>query len=245
MSHDKEAAVSPQLPLTLKLKDTTTFASYFPGPNSEALSYLRRLTGSAWEPSIYLWGEAGAGKSHLLQAVCHALGDRGTAAIYLPMGAADQFPCEALEGVESLGMVCIDDIHLIAGRQPWEMALLNLFERIRERGRGLVVTGAAVPADLGFQLPQLASRLAGGLVLQLRPLSDDDKLAALQLRARRRGLTLTAAAGSYLVRHYGQHMATLFGVLDTLDQASLVAKRPLTIPFMREALRNVPFDQDT
>ena len=225
-----------QLPLNLGLRDSATFDSYVAGPNAQAVAYLRRLAGHGWEPGVYLWGAPGAGKSHLLQAVCHAAGAAGAAAVYLPMELADRLPSEALNGLENLSRVCIDDIQAIAGRRDWEIALVHLIDRLQAAGGGLVVTGNAAPAALGLELPQLSSRLAGGLTLQLQVLDEADKLQALQLRAARRGLTLTPEAGRYLVRHYGQDMNRLFTALETVDQASLVAQRRLTIPFIRAVL---------
>lgn len=230
--------LNPQLTLTLKLKDSATFASYWAGPNAEILAHLRQLIGSARQPAVYLWGVPGCGKSHLLQALCHAAGEQNSAAVYLPMRMADRFPREALQGLENVEMVCIDDIQAIAGDPDWELAFIHLFERIGETGAGLVVAGNAIPAELGFKLPQLASRLSWGLAFQLQPLSDADKLSALQLRASRRGIELPLESGRYLVRHYGQTMSDLYHALESLDQASLAAKRKLTIPFIRAALNN-------
>jgi len=230
--------MNPQLLLTLGLKDSATFTSFFPGPNAEALAHLRQLTGGPWEPGVYLWGGPGTGKSHLLQAVCHSAGERGGGAVYLPLRAAEPFPLEALQGLENVGMVCIDDIHAIAGDNAWEVALIHLFERIREAGAGLVVAGHASPAELGLSLAQLVSRLAWGLSFQLHPLDEEDKLNALRLRASRRGIALQPAAERYLVRHYGQDMNLLFGVLESLDRASLTAQRKLTIPFIRAVLKD-------
>ena len=227
----------PQLPLGLKLKDSATFENYLPGANGEALACLRHLEASPWRAGSYLWGGPGTGKSHLLQAVCHAASDRDTAAIYLPMQAAELFPCEALFGIENVGTVCIDDIHAISGRAEWETALVHLLDRIRAAGAGVVVTGNALPAELGLRLPPLASRLAGGLVLQLKPLSEPDKLQALQLRAARRGLALPAEVKRYLVRHYGRNMGALFAALEAVDRASLAAQRKLTVPFIRQVLK--------
>ncbi len=225
-----------QLPLNLSLRDSATFDSYVAGPNAQAVDYLHRLAGHGWEPGVYLWGAPGSGKSHLLQAVCHAAGAVGAAAVYLPMELADRFPSEALNGLEHLSRICIDDIEAIAGRRDWEIALVHLIDRVHAAGGGLVVTGNAAPPALGLELPQLASRLAGGLTLQLQILAEADKLQALQWRAARRGLTLTMEAGRYLVRHYGQDMNRLFTALETVDQASLVAQRRLTIPVLRDVL---------
>ena len=226
-----------QLPLTLGLKDGATFAAYFPGVNTEVLAHLQRWIERPGVHGIYLWGESGVGKSHLLQAACNAAGEQGRAAVYLPMEAIAEFSVELLQGMETMSMVCIDDIHLIAGRPVWEQALVRLIERIQQAGGGLLMAGAAAPPELGLELPQLVSRLCGGLLFRLRMLDEEAKLQALDLRAARRGLQLSPAAGRYLVRHYGGDTATLFSALEALDKASLVAKRRLTIPFVKTVLQ--------
>jgi DnaA family protein len=227
-----------QLPLGFGLRDNATFESYLAGANAEAVAYLRRLLGGFREPGLYLWGEPGTGKSHLLQATCHAVSTLGRAAVYLPMAVADQFPSEALNGLENVGMVCIDDVQAIAGRRDWETALMHLLDRIQAAGGGLVTTGTTVPAELGLHLPQLVSRLYGGLVLPLKPLTNDEKLQVLQRRAERRGLHLADEVGRYLLRHYdSQPLGTLCTALETLDRASLAAQRKLTIPFIRSVLK--------
>lgn len=231
-----DRAPYPQLPLSLGLKDSAVFDNYWPGPNREATAYLQQLGGGPWEPAAYLWGAAGTGKSHLLQAVCHRAGRHGTAAMYLPLALVERFSCEALQGVENVGRVCIDDLQIIAGRRDWEDTLSRLIDRIQAVRGGLVLTGQAPPVELGLQTPQLLSRLAGALILALKPLDDAGKLQALQLRATRRGLDLGIEAGAYLVRHYGQAMTDLFAALETLDRASLAAQRRITIPFVRNVL---------
>jgi DnaA family protein len=226
----------PQLPLSLGLKDSAVFDSFLPGPNREAVAYLQRLGGGPWEAAVYLWGAAGVGKSHLLQAVCHLAGRRGAAAMYLPLTIAERYSCEVLQGVENVGIVCIDDLQRVAGRADWEIALSRLMDRMLAAKGGLVMTGPAPPAELGLQTPQLLSRLSSALSLALKPLTEVEKRQALQLRAARRGLELSVEAGAYLVRHYGQVMTDLFAALETLDLASLAAQRRITIPFVRDVL---------
>jgi DnaA family protein len=234
---------SQQLPLTIGLKDHATFASYFSSINRETVAYLQRLTGDPWEPNVYLWGPSGTGKSHLLQAICHAAGERGESAIYLPMGETGQFSYEALDGIENVTIVCIDDIHVVAGNREWETALIRLFDRIEEKRGGLVITGNGTPTQMELLLPQLVSRLTASLVLVLNPLEPTEQLQALQLRANRRGLALSDAAGRYLMRHFQQDTNALFAALDTLDKASLAAKRKLTPAFLRSVLEPFPVDR--
>jgi len=74
------------------------------------------------------------------------------------------------------------------------------------------------------------------LVFQLQPLSDEDKLRALQLRASRRGLHLNEEVGRYILTRGSRSMNSLFDVLERLDHASLQARRKLTIPFVKEIM---------
>ncbi|MCP5420541.1 MAG: DnaA regulatory inactivator Hda [Gammaproteobacteria bacterium] len=233
----------PQLPLSFGLKDSATFATFVSGPNAEALASLTRLTGSAWEPHVYLWGTSGTGKSHLLQAICHAAGERDTTSVYLPLASLEQFPCTVLDGLENLAIVCIDDVECIAQREDWELALRNLFERIQETRSSLIIAGNAPSSELGLALPQLESRLAGCLLLSLKPLPETERTQALRLRATHRGLNLSGDVERYLLRHFGEPLGNLFEALDILDTASLAAQRKLTVPFVRDTLKAAGFGE--
>lgn len=228
--------MSGQLPLSIGLRDSAVFANFIAGFNVEVLDYLQRCFGRGHEPLTYLWGSPGTGKSHLLQALCHAAGDRNEPAVYLPLRRASEFPYEALNGLESVSVVCLDDIDAIAGQLDWEKTLLQLFERIHASGGALAVTAAVPPGEIGLRLPRLGSRLAWGMTFQLRPLDEEQRLEALDLKARRRGMALSTEVIRYLVRHHGADNRALFEVLEQLDQASLIAKRRLTIPFIRSVL---------
>lgn len=229
--------MSGQLPLAINLKDGAEFASFLSGANREAVVFLQNLPQSADNINlVYLWGEAGCGKSHLLQAVCHAASARSEMAVYLPMRLLVQHSHEALEDLEQVAVICIDDIDMIAGLAQWEDALLRLYVRAQREGCVFVVAARAAINQLGLQLDALQSRLHWGMVFQLQPLNETGKLAALTLRAERRGIKLPPESARYLLRHYGQDSGRLFAILAQLDQASLAAKRRLTIPFIKSAL---------
>jgi DnaA family protein len=97
----------------------------------------------------------------------------------------------------------------------------------------LVLAARHSPAAIGLKLADLATRLAAGLVYQLKPLSDPEKIAALRLRAQRRGLEMTEEVANYLLARFPRDTHSLFALLDKLDTATLVAQRRLTIPFLR------------
>jgi DnaA family protein len=228
-----------QLPLGVRLRDDATFANYYPGANAAALGYVERLcdADAGWaENLIYLWGNDGVGRSHLLQAACLRFEQHGEPALYLPLGEVVTLGPELLDNLEQYELVCLDDLDAIAGRADWEEALFHLFNRLRDAGRRLLLAASASPRELGIQLPDLQSRLSLSLVFQLQELSDEDKLRALQLRASRRGLHLTDEVGRFILTRGARSMSALFELLEQLDQASLQAQRKLTIPFLKETL---------
>jgi len=231
------ADVSPmsgQLSLGIQLRDNASFGNYHPGGNREVMQAIRRSATGEGEQFIYLWGRSGIGKTHLLQAACRAAAARGAGCAYLPLRQFGEIPLAILDGLEDLGLVCVDDIQCVAGYKDWETALFHLYNRLRDGGAHLIISADAAPAAVGIALPDLASRLAWGLVLQLMPLDDYSKRVALQLRARARGFELPDSVARYLLRRSPRDMPALFELLDRLDQASLAAQRKLTIPFVKK-----------
>ncbi len=157
---------------------------------------------------------------------------------YVPLDKRAWFVPEVLDGMEHLALVCIDNIQCVAGNQRWEMAIFNLYNRIVETGRTrLLITGDRPPRQLNLQLPDLASRLDWGQIYKLQPLSDAEKLQALQLRAKLRGFELPEDVGHFLLKRLDREMRTLFAALNRLDHASIAAQRKLTIPFVKDILK--------
>lgn len=228
-----------QLPLGIRLRDDATFANFYPGANAAALGYVERGCSpeADWSDElIYLWGNTGVGRSHLLQAACLRVEQRRARAVYLPLAEVARYGPALLDNLEQSELVCLDDLDAIAGDPVWEEALFHLFNRLRDSGRCLLLAADTSPREIAVQLPDLKSRLSLSLVFQLQELSDEDKLRALQLRASRRGLNLPDDVGRFILTRGARSMSALFELLDRLDQASLQAQRKLTIPFLKETL---------
>jgi DnaA family protein len=226
-----------QLPFDFHRDQSAVFQSYYPGGNGEVLGALRHLSAFASAQSVYLWGPIGCGKSHLLQAMCHAAStSSGRAVSYLPLQEAAVHGPQICEGLESCAMVCIDDLEAVGGDHDWEHGLFALFNRLRDAGRTLVVSGTVAPRASPIVLADLRSRLEWGLVYQLRPLTDEDKRGLLLERGRLRGLTLEAGVVDYVLRHHSRDVCSLCAFMERLDKASLSAHRHVTIPFVKSLL---------
>lgn len=231
------AAYSPQLTLALGLQDEATFENFFAGANTEIIASLKSAARGQGERIIYLCGARGEGLSHLLQACCHDAFQQRLGSVYLPLDNLVSLSPDVLNGFESMPLVCLDDLHKIAGRRDWEEAVFHLFNRVYDAGGRIIAAAHDLPKALQLGLPDLVSRLSWGIIYQLHPLSDDDKISVLTMRAHRRGISLSEEVGKYILTHCPRHMGTLFAALDALDKASLAAQRRLTIPFVKEVLQ--------
>ncbi|MEO8225099.1 MAG: DnaA regulatory inactivator Hda [Gammaproteobacteria bacterium] len=225
-----------QLALEIRLADHAVFDNFVAAGNELAIHELREAASTSDQPMVWLWGPPESGRSHLLQASVAAADEHGRRAAYLPLIRDLGVPAAALEGFGSFALVALDDIDAIAGDPRFERAVFRLFEQLRASGGRLVVAASAPPAELPFGLPDLASRLTSGGVYRVLPLDDAGRLEALRVRAHFRGLDLPDDTGHYLLQRAPRGAASLFQLLDRLDQASLVARKRLTIPFVREVL---------
>lgn len=219
-----------QIPLQIKLNDAATLENYLAADNAALLTILAAET----ESYLYWWSSEAAGKTHLLQALCHQVGHGKS--IYLPLKDVIALQPAIFEDLEQYALVCLDDLQYLAGKPDWELALFNLYNRMRERGTRLCISANSPPNQIGVQLADLLSRLNWGVVYQLQPLTDQQKKTALQLRATRRGFNLPDDVANYLLTRFPRDLHNLFALLDKLDEATLQAQRRLTIPFVKQQL---------
>lgn len=223
-----------QLLLQLAPAPAPTLDNFVPGRNGAALQALRDIAGGAGaERFVYLWGEPGSGRTHLLRALAQAAS--GRKARYLACAPDSGKDNAGLEDGSLQGdrVIAVDDVQDLSAAA--QIALFDLYNRVRAGGGALAAGGNAAPAQLALRT-DLRSRLAWGLAFQLHPLSDAEKAAALREHARARSLDLPEEVVAYLLKHARRDMASLIGILDALDRYSLEQKRPVTLPLVRDAL---------
>jgi DnaA family protein len=218
-----------QLLLDLPADKPQTLETFVTGANAELLQLLQRIAqGEATgldQRFVYLWGEAGSGKTHLLHAMAglpHAV-----------CMTADTPPV-GFEYRPEIAIYLIDDCDRLGAEE--QIAAFALFNQVREQGGTLITSGKVAPAALALR-EDLRTRLGWGLIYQLHGLSDEEKIAALTHSAAARGLTLSAGVLPYLITHFARDMRSLSALLDALDQYSLETKRPITLPLLRELLQ--------
>ncbi len=220
----------------LSMKQTATLDNFILGNNTQTISEVRRCARAKNGTYLYIWGCGDTGKTHLITSAAKMADENGLATAFIPLSKAPELAPEILDHIEQMDLVCLDDIHNIAGDQGWEEALFHLFNRSKEQGTNLIITSDCGPSSLEIRLPDLVSRLASGISYGLVPLGDEGKIELIMDKAENRGMELSAETANYILKNYSRNITSLLDLLDRLDHASLAAQRRLTIPFVRELI---------
>lgn len=234
MNHS--ASVRGQIPLAIGQKERLDFNLFVPGENDEACQSIKHIAAGTRHSNLYLWGQSGSGKSHLLQAACIYADENDRNVTYVPLAQHVDLDPRFLENMDAMDLVCIDDIDMIAGRPEWEQPLLHLYNRLRDNGRAMLMVAQVSPQAIGYELKDFKSRMAWDLVYHLKPLDDDSKIEALRLRADARAFELPKEVAEYLVRRVRRDLPGLIKLLDQFEEATLIEKRKLTVPFVKTLL---------
>jgi DnaA family protein len=210
-----------QLALDLLQPLRPTLENFVVGRNAEAAAALRDVALGRGERFIYLWGAEGCGRTHLLQALAASGASRSMDPTSPP---ADFDP--------QVRLYLVDDVDRYDELRQQRLFVLQ--NEIRaSRDATLVASGGAPPAQLGLR-EDVRTRLAWGLVYQLHGLTDTEKETALRAHAASRGVDLPPEVLGYLLTHMPRDMRTQVAILDALDAYALAAKRPITMPLVRD-----------
>lgn len=216
-----------QLSLDISAPPPPTFANFSVGRNQELLALLQAIASSASnERFIYLWGEPGAGKTHLLRAVAAA-----SESNVVSLNAQATIP--EISHIRGEELVIVDDVHSL--RTAVQPALFHAYNRLRSASGRLISSAAFSPSQL-MLLPDLKSRLSWGLAFQVHPLSDEEKFVLLAQHAAARGFALSPDVIRYISSHYQRDVPSLMGLLQALDRYSLETKRAITVALLKEVI---------
>jgi len=186
---------------------------------------------------VGLWGGGASGKTHLLNACAHFARQRG---IELQLYDAAQLVCcdaAAFDGYGDCDVLAIDNLDAVAGDAAWEAFFYQAINRCRDGEYRFVFTLGARPGSVPFGLADLRSRLQWGLLLQLPVSGDSEVRDILRRRAALLGFELSDEVISYLMNRYPRDLTAQMTILRYLDGASLSQQRRITIPLVKQALR--------
>jgi len=223
-----------QLLLDIHRPPVPTLDNFVAGSNLELMQHLQGLTEVANTGALYLWGPAGCGKTHLLRAVATAAASTDPARpVYITQAATVGERLDVPPGT----LLIVDDLEQLSAEA--QVALFRAFIAAHPDRLALLLSGTTPPLELALskEREDLRTRVGQCLIYEIKPLTDEEKAAALLQHASGKGMKLEDALVQYLLRHGRRDLPSLLATVDALDQASLELKRPATLPLLREIMQ--------
>ena len=214
-------------PVTLPFAPPPEFDDFIAGENHSALAAVAALINNeSTTPTVYVWGHAGCGKTHLLRTA--AADSRPQQPTFFVGGSHDLPPLMP-------GLLIADDIaHAVADKRLLLFDWLN--KTAPDQKYRILAAANAPPAAAGLG-EEIAARFTAGLVFRLREISPPEKKQVLVRYARRRGFSLPEPVMDLFLTRLPRDMTSLTAALRDLDKFLLVQQKPLTTPMARQWLR--------
>ena len=198
--------------------------------NEQILDFIDQIYLQQRSTEIYVYGETGRGKTHLLQgAISRTLAKRKNG-MYIDCN--EPIPEHVIEYIDQLDWISIDNVNLIGSQQ-------HLFFDLYNRGKiaevSMLISGPTPPNNLSI-MKDLKTRLGLAAVFELEELNDDLTREVLKNQMSERNLTIEPKVYEYLFKYYSRNVNILISAINLLDRASLQSKQGITIPFVKKTL---------
>ena len=209
---------------------------------------------------LFLYGEVGVGKTHLMHAIGWALKERDPALkiIYL---SAEQFMYQFIRALRTKGILdfkevfrsvnvlMVDDVQFIAGKESTQEEFFHTFNSLAGQDKRIILSGDRSPGKIDGLEARIRSRLQSGLVVELHPADYELRLGILQQKAeslykRNRGLRFEKGVLEFLARRIMSNVRVLEGALNRLAAAESYLRGPITIEVARDELVDILRDVD-
>ena len=223
------------------------FDNFVVGPNNR-LAHAAALAvaanpGRAYNP-MFVHGDVGLGKTHLLQAICLAiLAQRPGAVIYYTSceGFLTQFMDAVAAGAMSrfrhkfrhVDVLVVDDIHFLAKRDRSQEEFFHTFNSLHQGHKQIVLSSDAAPEDIPDLRTRLVSRFEWGLVAELTPPCYETRVEILKNKSRIRGMNLSDDVACDLAGRMDTNIRELEGAIVKLQVFANVEKKPIDLELVR------------
>ena len=248
---DTEPSMAPPTPARTSLNPDYVFDSFIEGGSNRmaraaALSVAQN-PGHSYNP-LFIYGGAGLGKTHLL----HAIGRAALAShINVICTSAEQFTNEFVSALReksteefrnkyrSIGMLLIDDIHFISGKEQTEESFFHTFNELHNTNRQIVITSDCPPKSIPLLKERLCSRFEWGLIVHLQPPDFETRLAILQAKVRQKGTNLALDVLEFIAQHAQQNVRELEGALNRVVAFAKLLRAVPTTELAAKALEDI------
>jgi len=208
---------------------------------------------------IYLYGENGTGKTHLLIAAAHCLRKRGRNVIYVRADTFTDHVVMAIRAAEmsifrqayrNVDVLIIDDVHVFSRKGATQEELFHTFNTLHMAGKLIILSANCPPSDLQHIEPRLVSRFEWGIALPLASLKKEEILKILHNKAQLLNFALRANIGEYLVDTF-KGATSVIRALEALilrmhmnKQTPHFSATTLTIPMVAHTLKDLILEEE-
>ena len=186
---------------------------------------------------IFLYGLKQTGKTFLLQSLCNYYFDEDKTSLFIPLKEVMDLGSQITESLESLDLICIDDVDLIAGDDSWEIAIFNLINECLLSNCRLVFCSSSNPSNINFELKDLMSRIKKINHIELSPVKASNLTNAIKFIVNARSINLGEREVNYLITYSERSIANLVNIIKKLDDLSMELKRKISIPLIKEVIQ--------
>jgi chromosomal replication initiator protein len=231
-----------------------TFDSFVVGPSNRfahaAAIAVSKSPAKVYNP-LFIYGGVGLGKTHLMQAICHAVfaqtqGGRGCKVCYIP---SEKFTNELIDAIQhhstqrfrqkyrSVDVLVIDDVHFIAGKESTQEEFFHTFNTLYDAHKQIIVSSDRIPKDISSLEERLVSRFEWGLVADIQPPDFETRVAILKKKIEHEPTYIPDEVIFFIAQSVKTNIRELEGALIRVLAYSLLENRPVDITLTRDVLK--------
>ena len=248
------ATAPPPNPINTQLSARYTFDHFVIGKSNElaaaAAQAVAQVPGRVYNP-LFIYGDTGLGKTHLMQAVAHEILKR-TPNARIGFVATEQFTNDYVSAVQSrtmpefrrryreIDLLLVDDVQFLKGKEGTQEEFFHTFNALYEAGRQIILTSDRPPAELPGLEARLVSRFEWGLVADIGLPDVEHRVAILRKKAELDHLEMTIPDDviHFIAEHIRSSVRELEGSIIKLLAYASLKHRDISVELAREALRD-------